>query len=180
MTDYVLKVRSFAGIVSGARHYRGTVEGPYPEPCHKGTITYHGSKGPLQGKTTCAEGHVMPEKTEWEVEAAWDEARYERYANGGFEGDGPSQFTDERELVRAARARFLGETGERQWWEPRHVPGQPGDRLFYAVLPENSAPEAQREDDLAADRARREAGLPAWADLIAEVPAPVVITGVKS
>lgn len=172
MTDYVLEVRSFAGIVPGARHFKGMVKGPRPEPCHGGTITHHGASGPLQGKTTCGAGHVMPEKTEWEVEATWDEARYDRYAAAHFEGDGPGQFTDERKLFEAARARFLGETGERGWWEPRHVPGEPGDRLYYQCLPGAVLLLEEEKDEywLGVDRQRRAGGLPVHGDLIAEVP----------
>jgi hypothetical protein len=167
MTDYVLHVMSYKGVVPWAVHFKGKVEGPSVPSCH-GAMKFN-SRG--SGKWTCAEGHEIPDKAEWQVEAAWDEDRYERYAAGHFEDAGPSQFLAEEELLAAARARFLGEIPAPRGWEDKAaVAGQPGDRLFYAVLPENSAPEDQRPIDLMADAARREAGLPAWGDLVAEVP----------
>lgn len=167
MTDYVLEVRSFSGIVPGARNFRGTVKGPHPESCHGGT-TFHGSTG----RTTCAEDHDIPPRTEWQVEAAWTEERYERYAARHFEGDGPAQFLDEKSLAEAARKRFLGEA-PRQEWDEHYTPGEPGDRLYWEVLPEQVLPDDQVEERwVREDAERREQGLPVGGDLIAEVPQP--------
>ncbi|MGB6454804.1 MAG: hypothetical protein WBH47_09980 [Streptosporangiaceae bacterium] len=44
MTDYVLKISSFAGLVSGARHFRGRVEGPHEQSCHGGIMYRAGDR----------------------------------------------------------------------------------------------------------------------------------------
>lgn len=165
MTDYVLHVMSFQGIVSGATHFRAKVEGPHPKSCHGGQMLVPGNPNWL-----CAEGHEIPRRTEWQVEEPWGKERYERWAALEFEGAGPAQFNSEAELVAAARARFLGEAAA-QWWEEKPVPGQPGDRLFYSLLPAEMLPEEESEAHKREDRERRAAGLPAWGDLIAEAPA---------
>lgn len=130
--NYTLRISSYAGLVPGAVHYRGRVEGEHPHSCHGGT-TFHGADGPLKGKTTCAEGHELPEQITWDVEAAWTEARYERYAAKHFEGNGPGQYTDEGDLIRDAIQRFLG-AYPRQWWEDDYPAPQPGDRLYLGSL----------------------------------------------
>lgn len=128
MTDYVLKISSFGGIVAGATHYRGRVEGPHPGSCHGGRI-FQGWDGPLAGKTTCSEGHVIPARREWDVSAEWTEPRYKRYSAKHFEGDGPDQFLDQKLLIETAVRRFTGEL-PRCWWEDEPEVGKPGDRLF--------------------------------------------------
>ena len=165
MTDFVLEVRSFGGIVAGARHFRGTVKGPHPQSCHGGT-TFHGGSG----LTTCAEGHEIPRRTEWLVESEWPEDRYERWAASQFEGDGPGQFLDEKALAEAARRRFLG-AADRGWWDEHYEPGQPGDRLYWEVLPEQVIPDDQVEERwVRHDAERREQGLLVGGDLVCEVP----------
>lgn len=126
--DYVLHVSSFGGIVPGAKHYRGRVEGEHPRSCHGGTV-YHGSVGPLQGKTTCADGHELAERITWNVEASWTHGRYKRWSARHFDGPGPEQFTDEAVLIETARRRFLG-TYPRHWWEDGYPRPQPGDVLY--------------------------------------------------
>jgi hypothetical protein len=128
MIQYVLHVMSYDGIVPGARHYRGRVEGPHPQSCHGGT-RYSG------GKKTCSESHELPGRVEWQVEAQWTEARYERYAAGGFEGDGPSAFLSSKDVIDCAMIRFLD--GASEWWEHKVEPAQDGDELWYGwVNPE--------------------------------------------
>lgn len=124
MTDYHLKISSYAGILAWAAHYRGRVEGPHPRPCHGNSTTYS------QGKNTCTECKAeLPKRVDWEVEEPWTEARYEKYAASGFEDDSPTQFTDQTVLIETAIKRFTGEL-EHQWWEDEPVRGAPGDRLI--------------------------------------------------
>jgi hypothetical protein len=130
--DYVLHISSYVGTVAGARHFRGRVEGEHPKSCHGGTV-FHGGAGPLHGKTTCAEGHELPERVDWEVEAAWTEERYERWAAKGFDDEGPAQFLSEQAVIDAAKRRFLGEDSSR-WWEEVPVTGQPGDKLYLGYV----------------------------------------------
>jgi hypothetical protein len=154
MADYVLHIVSWAGTVPGAVHYRGRIEGEHPRSCHGGT-TYHGGGPPeLHGKTTCAQDHVLPERTEWRVEAPWTEARYERWAAAGFEGPGPEQFTSEQDVITAAAGRFLA-TLPARWWEGKAVPGQPGDKLWAAWVPRPEDRDLVQEN---------------WGTVIAEVP----------
>jgi hypothetical protein len=159
MMDYVLHVSSFEGLVYGAKHYRGRVQGPSPAPCHGNTTTYHGAKGPLQGKTTCTEGHELPRRVEWDVDAEWTEARYNRWAAKEFDGDSPAGFLDEAELLKAAVRRFRGEIPD-AWFLQSGVPGQPGDRLFYGCMAD---PDAELEQP---DRSP----LPPWGSILAEIP----------
>jgi hypothetical protein len=89
-----------------------------------------------RGKYTCEQRHEIPQRVEWDVDAYWTSARYERWAAKQFDGDGPGQFLDELELLKVAVRRFSGHKGEAdEWWAEKGVPGQPGDRLFYAYLP---------------------------------------------
>lgn len=127
MTDYELRITSYAGIVPGATHFRGHVAGPHPESCHGGT---HYNAPEHRGKTTCEQGHELSGRDEWDVEAAWTQERYERYERAHYEGDGPDQFGTEEGVIDAARRRFTGEFPAR-WWEPDVVIGQPGDRLLF-------------------------------------------------
>jgi hypothetical protein len=127
MTDYELNVLSWKGTVAVAVHYRGVVKGPYPESCHGGT-RYNAPEH--RGKTTCFEGHELPEREEWDVEAAWTEERFGRWSAKHFDGDGPGQFLSEARVILSARRRFLGLDPVR-WWERDVVPGKPGDRLLY-------------------------------------------------
>lgn len=132
---YVLHVMSYDGIVPGARHYKGRVEGEHPPSCHGGTM--YSDKG-----KTCYEGHPLDEKTEWQVEAKWTEARYERWAARKFEGDGPAQFLSKQEVIDCAIIRFLDGAGE--WWEHKVEPAQEGDELWYGWV----NPEGGQFDDL--------------------------------
>jgi hypothetical protein len=137
VTDYELRISSYAGIVPGARHYRGRVQGPSVKSCH-GSKTYNAPAH--RGTWTCAEGHELPERDEWDVEAAWTEERFSRWDCRHFEGDGPGQFLSEAAVIEAARRRFLGLDPVRWWEHPGVVTGQPGDRLLHdgeviAVIP---------------------------------------------
>lgn len=158
MTDYILRLSYFGGIVPGSTHFRGRVHGPHARSCHGG-MTMHGS---TDGKWRCAEGHEIPDKIEWDVEAVWTEERYERWAAGGFDGDQPTQFKDPKDVIKAAVARFLGQTPERQWFEDSFVPGQPGDRLFLDFIPQEDEPEDKAWGDLI--------GAPPYGSLLATVP----------
>ncbi len=164
MTDYVLEITTWKGSAIGARHFRGTVKGPHPQSCH-GAITFHGATG----RTTCAEGHDIPPRAEWQGGEPWGEARYGRYAAAQFEGDGPGQFLDERALAEAARKRFPGEA-EHGWWDEDYEPGGPGDRLYWEAVPWQVLPDDQAEEGWVREDAKRRAqGLPVMCDLVAEV-----------
>jgi len=130
VSDWILHISSWAGTVPGAVHYRGRVEGEHPRSCHGGTVFHGGGPPELKGKTTCAEGHVLPEQVRWDVEAPWTEERHERWAAGGFEGAGPQQFASEQEVVTAAAGRFTGKLPVQAWEDPAVTLGQPGDRLW--------------------------------------------------
>jgi hypothetical protein len=161
VTDFILEISSYDGIVPGAKHYRGRVKGEHPRSCHGGS-TFHGGGPPeLRGKTTCAEGHVLPGRVEWEVEAIWTEDRYQRYAAREFEGDGPSTFASEQEVVDAARARFLAAGDEPSWWEDKWEPGKPGDKLYAGWIPRPQDSSMVEEN---------------WGTVIAEVPADGRVT----
>lgn len=133
MTDYILTISSFSGIVYGATHYRGTVRGPHPRSCHGGEI-FHGWDGPLKGKTTCSQGHEIPRQDEWDVDADWTEDMYTRWAAGRFEADGPAQFRDVGYLIDTAVRRFRGEIPERHRRLAPAIAGRPGDRLFLGFV----------------------------------------------
>lgn len=135
MTQYILHISSYDGLVPGACHYRGRVEGPHPESCHGGT-RYSG------GKVTCFKGHELPERVEWDVEAAWSEARYERYAACHFEGDGPGQFISQKDVMDRAMVVFLD--GCSDWWAQKVDPAEQGDELWYGWV----NPEGGQFDDL--------------------------------
>lgn len=122
MTQYVLEISSYAGIVPWAAHYRGRVKGPHPESCHGGTR--HSG-----GKVTCFEGHELPGRVEWEVEAQWTEQRFERYMAAGQPGSSPSQFTSKKDVMDCAILRFLD--GADGWWEQKVEPAAEGDELWY-------------------------------------------------
>ena len=128
MGKYALRITSYMGLVPGAKHFTGRVEGEFPQSCHGGT-RLNGAAGPLHGKTTCFEGHELPERVEWDVEAPWTEARYERWVAKHFEDDGPNQYTDEAELVMDAIGRFLGTLPSR-WWEQKVPAHEPGSKLY--------------------------------------------------
>jgi hypothetical protein len=159
VTDYVLKISSYGGLVAGARHYRGRVEGPHPKSCH-GAMSYNAPES--RGKWTCSEGHEIPGQREWDVEAGWTEERYSRWANKSFEGDGPQQFLDQAKLIEAAAKRFSGEL-PRNWWEEEPEAGKPGDRLFLDFVPRDPA-----EID---EEWGRIMGTPPYGSLLAEIPA---------
>lgn len=132
MTDWYLRISSYAGVVPWAKHFRGRVVEEFTR-CPKG----HGHTSRSHGKTTCVPcGTIIPDPREWDVEGFWSEAKYTRYANASFEGDGPAQFTDKAELIKVAVQRWTGETPDGyelydRWWEdgPK-APSQPGDRLI--------------------------------------------------
>ncbi len=158
MSDYILHVMSYSGLVPGASHYRGRVEGEHPRSCHGGS---HYNAPESRGKTTCEQGHELPEQVEWRVEAAWTEGQYERWAAAGFEGPGYEQFKTEREVIDTAVKRFLGQL-PCQWWEnPATTPGDPGDKLWAGWV---SRPQDQ---DLVEEN---------WGTVLAEVPARVEAT----
>lgn len=152
MADFELHIRSYRGFAPGAVHFYGRVQGEYPQSCHGGTV-YHGAEGPLQGKTTCSENHVLPGRVEWDVEAPWTRERYERYVAARFEGDGPNAFRAEQDVIDAAVRRFTGQVPH-QRWEEDVTAGQPGDRLYLGYR-------ALHPDDVDGK----------WGSVIAEIPA---------
>jgi hypothetical protein len=157
VTDYVLKISSFSGIVPGAHHFRGRVEGPYPRSCH-------GGKSSRGNRWYCEENHEIPDHIKWDVDALWSEADYDRYQASDFELDGPGQFTDETQLIDAAIRRFNYER-EPEWWEEKYPSPQPGDRLYLRWLPSEVLPDdeaAQYPDAVTSKDVR----------LLAEIPAP--------
>jgi hypothetical protein len=156
MTDYELHVSSYGGLVFGAHHFYGRVNGPNPEPCHGNRLRYNAPES--RGKYTCDEGHVIPARVEWDVEAGWTEDRYNRYSAKHFEGDGPNAFRDEAELLATAVKRFRGEIPH-HWWEGKPVVGRPGDRLFYGSSIFD--PEGEQPD---------RSPLPPWGSVLAEIP----------
>lgn len=148
---YSLRITSYSGLVAGAVHYRGRVDGEHPRSCH-GASHYNAPKS--RGKHTCDKGHIIPEQISWDVEASWTEERYERWAAKRFEGDGPTQYTVESDLIRDAIQRFLGEYPH-QWWEDDFPAPQPGDQLYLghlALLMDEPDPDG-------------------WGHMLAEVPA---------
>jgi hypothetical protein len=126
MAAYELHISSYGGLVAGAVHYRGRIQGESPRSCHGGKAFNHPDH---RGKWTCEQGHELPERVEWDVEAPWTEQRYQRWAAGRFDGAGPQQYTDEAELVLDAIGRFLGTLPSR-WWEEQVPPAEPGDELY--------------------------------------------------
>lgn len=139
MTQYVLHLMSYDGIVPGACHYRGRVEGPYPEPCCPGGTMFSNLGH------TCMQGHVLPGRTEWNVEAAWSEQRFERFMAAGQPGDSPSQFRSKQDVIDRAIIMFLdGAGGDDRWWEQKVEPAQEGDELWYGWV----NPEGGQFDDL--------------------------------
>jgi hypothetical protein len=131
MTQYILEISSYAGIVPGARHYKGRVKGPHPQSCHGGT-QFGATKS---GKMECMEGHVLPDRLEWDVEAAWTEERHERWAAKGFEGDGPQQFLSKKDVIDRAIIQFLdGAGGPDRWWEQDVPAAEEGDELWHGWI----------------------------------------------
>lgn len=122
MAQYILKISSYDGLVPGATHYRGRVEGPEPESCHGGHMFSNLGH-------TCSQGHPLPGKVSWEVEAVWTEERFNRYIAGGQEGDSASQFGSAKEVMDCAILRFLD--GCDDWWSQPVEPAQEGDELWY-------------------------------------------------
>jgi hypothetical protein len=131
MTRYILHISSYAGIVPGAVHYQGRVEGEHPGSCH-GSTRFNAPES--RGKWTCEQNHEMPEQVKWSVEAAWTEGQYERRAAKHFEGAGPQQFASEQDVKDAAIARFTG-AAPCQWWEEAVTAGEPGDTLYFGYIP---------------------------------------------
>jgi hypothetical protein len=103
MTQYIVKVSDYGGLVPGAKHFRGRVEGPYPQSCHG--ATHMGAT--KSGKRECDEGHVLADRVTWDVEAEWTEERHERHAAAHYEGDGPQQFLTKRDVLDRAIVQFL-------------------------------------------------------------------------
>jgi hypothetical protein len=157
MTDYELHVSSYGGLVFGAHHFYGRVNGPNPEPCHGNRLRYNAPES--RGKCTCDEGHVIPARVEWTVEAGWTEDRYNRYSAEHFEGDGPDAFRDEMELLATAVKRFRGEIPH-HWWEGKPTVGRPGDRLYYGHVADPGAGMTQPD----------RSPLPPWGSVLAEIP----------
>lgn len=140
MTQYILHISSYAGLVGGAKHFRGRVEGPYAESCHGGSR--YNAPG-ARGKTICEEGHEIPSgRVSWEVEAVWSDEHYKRYADNHFEGDGPGQFLSAKDVMDTAIVRFLD--GADKWYEQEVEPAQEGDELWYGWV----NPEGGQLDDL--------------------------------
>lgn len=127
MTQYILKISSWAGTVPGASHFYGRVEGPRPRPCCPGPEHHSG------GKVTCDQGHELPGRAEWDVEARWTPEQWDRYAAAGFDGEGPAAFRTKAAVQAAAVARFTGaiQPDPAIWWEHGVTPGRPGDELWY-------------------------------------------------
>lgn len=138
MRKFALRISSYEGLVPGARHWRGRVEGESERSCH-GSIRINPPEH--RGKTVCSEGHEIPDRISWDVEESWTEERYNRWADQSFEGDGPAQFKTQEQVVEAARKRFLGEWPS-QWWEEPVPTPQSGDRLYLGYIPrDGDAPE---------------------------------------
>lgn len=131
MTQYILHVTSFSGLVPGARHFRGRVEGPHPGPCH-GNRTHH------NGTTvTCDEGHVLPKQVRWDVEAAWSQERHDRWAAAHFEGDGPQQFTSKKDVIDRAMIQFLDGSDDPC---EKVEPAEEGDELWFGYVDPDGGP----------------------------------------
>jgi len=144
MTHYILHISSYGGLVPGAQHYRGRVEGPRPKSCHG--QEHHGAT--KSGQVECDEGHVLPGQVSWEVEAAWTEAQYERWAAKSFEGDGPTAFYTSREVMDRAMVQFLdGSGGDDRWWEQRVEPAAEGDELWYGWIAREGGQDDEYVDD---------------------------------
>jgi hypothetical protein len=164
MTDYILELSSYGGIVAGAVHWRGRVKGPLPRSCHGGTVF---NAPESRGKTTCTEGHELPGRIEWEVEQAWTAEQHERYAARHFEGDSPFRFRTAMAVVETAIARFQGELPAREHDEKTY-PGEPGDRLFLDCIPFD-------ESDIDAEWGRQQ-GTPPYGSILAEIPVSRLLT----
>lgn len=131
MTQYILNISTFSGLVPGATHYRGRVKGPYPESCHGGTRM----GATKSGKTECSEGHVLPDQVAWDVEADWSEERYDRWVANRFESDGPQAFYTSRDVMDRAIIQFLdGSGGDDRFWEEEVAPAQEGDELWHGWI----------------------------------------------
>lgn len=152
MTDHHLQISSYAGLVGGARHYRGRVRAEAPKSCHGGLI-FNGEG------YRCAEGHPLPDRADWDVEDSWTEERYERWHAASFEGDGPGQFLDQKRLIEVAVGRFT-DTLPARWWEEKHEPGKPGDRLILG----SGIYDPDDEDTPSPDGVHR------WGSILIEIP----------
>ena len=144
---YILHVSSYAGIVAWATHYRGRVEGEHPEPCHGNTTRYNAPDA--RGKTTCEEGHELPEQVRWDVEHAWSDERMERYLaacskalrNDERQPDGPGQFGTEREVIDRAVVQFLDGMAK------VNDPAEEGDELWFGHVDPDLGPAPEAWDD---------------------------------
>lgn len=136
--QYILKISDYGGLVAGASHFRGRVEGERPKSCH-GAHHYDG------GKETCDQGHELPGQVSWEVEAHWTEEHFERYMAAGQPGDSPSQFTSKKDVMDRAIIVFLD--GCDDWWAQKVEPAEEGDELWYGwVCPDGDAMSADLQD----------------------------------
>jgi hypothetical protein len=108
MTQFILHISNYNGLVPGTWHFRGRVEGPHPQSCHGGS-RYNAPEA--RGKTVCEEGHELPEQVKWDVEAEWTEERRDRWAAGNFEGPSPQQFDTEEAVLDRAMIQFLDGSG---------------------------------------------------------------------
>lgn len=163
MTDWYLEVKTFAGVLSYAKHFRGTVKEDFNfYSCHGGR-SYNAPES--RGKWTCDKGHELPRERTWDVDDFWTKDHYRRYQASNFEIEGPGQFLDEAKLLKVAVARFLGDMpdpevygnmGDR-WWEEAGYPGEPGDRLIYGnrgyVLEDETLHEEWKEGRMPPDDA---------------------------
>lgn len=122
--DYELHISNWRGIAIGASHFHGRVSGQ------------HDPRGRLLSKGCWYDeaGNTLPPYHEWTVEARWSEERYERWADAGFEGEGPTQFSSEADVIEAALFRFLSDEPQ-PWFEAAVPPVMPGSRLFWGHRP---------------------------------------------
>lgn len=140
MTQYILNVTSYSGIVAWATHYRGHVEGPHPDSCH-GNTRFNAPDA--RGRTTCEQGHDIPDRVKWDVEQAWSHERLERYLaacskalrDDSRQPDGPGQFDTEKDVIDRAIVQFL------DGMEQVNDPAEEGDELWFGHVDQGEAPE---------------------------------------
>lgn len=140
--QYVLHISSYEGIVPGACHYRGRVEGEHPKSCHGGSVSRAG------GPWTCEDGHELPEQARWDVEQDWSPERHERYVaacsrairNDERTPDGPAQFYSKEEVIDRAIVQFL------DGLDKVNDPAAEGDELWYGYVHPDGIPYDEGED----------------------------------
>lgn len=143
MTQYILHVMSYDGLVPGASHYRARVEGPHPSPCH-GTSSHH-----RDGGVFCVEGHPLPGQVRWDVEKDWSRERMDRYLAACSKAlrtdapspDGPGQFDSKEEVLDRAMVQFL------DGMDGVNAPAEQGDELWYGwVCPDGPGAWTEEQD----------------------------------